>query len=512
MSLQRRKFTLLFIAVIALVLLTDGPVVEAVGVRPLVIELNVRPGDQREFVIELLPGEEEETVDLALYEPVQQLSGGLAYQLPTNPAFSATSWVTLDSDVVKVRPGEKPEVRGTIRVPYSASGSHTVIVMVEPRPPEITSGIGFKIRYAVRLSIRVERAGLRPSAQLSDFAVVANEQGEPEIQARFLNDSPLDYLASGEVAIRDKDRRLVERVTLRTESGHTAGTDATRIYPGAEVLFKGEIDRPLLPGEYSLQIFFRYGESGQILRTETLTVEPGQFTYKGLAEGAALAVSPTQAEHQLRAGERKTQIFEVENILTSPLRIEIALGRAPTSDEHAAHEWLELRTGNEFELPARTKARFAVTIAVPREAEDGTYHGQVVFKAFDAVTNEPLSETVAPVDLSIGTDLRKAIEIRSIGGKLVANEGTYLSLDLVNTGNAAFLPEVTLVLLDEEGAYIDRLAFELPEGMTKLLPGQSVHTTALAPELPAGILTGEFTIRDGSQEILVETREIMVTE
>jgi len=75
----------------------------------------------------------------------------------------------------------------------------------------------------------------------------------------------------------------------------------------------------------SLQIFFRYGESGQILRTETLTVEPGQFTYKGLAEGAALAVSPTQAEHQLRAGERKTQIFEVENILTSPLRIEIAL-------------------------------------------------------------------------------------------------------------------------------------------------------------------------------------------
>jgi len=159
----------------------------------------------------------------------------------------------------------------------------------------------------------------------------------------------------------------------------------------------------------------------------------------------------------------------------------------------------------------------------------------VVFKAFDAVTNEPLSETVAPVDLSIGTDLRKAIEIRSIGGKLVANEGTgtdlrkaieirsvggklvanegtYLSLDLVNTGNAAFLPEVTLVLLDEEGAYIDRLAFELPEGMTKLLPGQSVHTTALAPELPAGILTGEFTIRDGSQEILVETREIMVTE
>ena len=243
---------------------------------------------------------------MALYEPVQQLSGGLAYQLPTNPAFSATSWVTLDSDVVKVRPGEKPEVRGTIRVPYSASGSHTVIVMVEPRPPEITSGIGFKIRYAVRLSIRVERAGLRPSAQLSDFAVVANEQGEPEIQARFLNDSPLDYLASGEVAIRDKDRRLVERVTLRTESGHTAGTDATRIYPGAEVLFKEkQID-------HRCQGSIRYKFSSAtvrvarfcVLKRQRLSLDSSPQRSGGRA---ALAVSPTW-EHQPGLGKENADL------------------------------------------------------------------------------------------------------------------------------------------------------------------------------------------------------------
>jgi len=71
------------------------------------------------------------------------------------------------------------------------------------------------------------------------------------------------------------------------------------------VLFKGEIDRPLLPGEYSLQIFFRYGESGQILRTETLTVEPGQFTYKGLAEGLPLLSAQPKRNTSSGLGKEK---------------------------------------------------------------------------------------------------------------------------------------------------------------------------------------------------------------
>lgn len=229
--------TSLFALVLSAILLGTSTMALAAGVRPLVIEMNVRPGDVREFEISLTPGPTEELVDLALYEPVQQLNGGLVYQLPTNPAFSATSWVTLDNNTVRVLPDAESKVTGTVRVPFSASGSHTVIVMVEPRPPEIKSGIGFQIRYAVRLSIRVDRAGVRPTAEMPLLEVRPDEQGAPKIVARIKNTSALDYLMSGEVVIRDQERRLVERVTLRTPAGSSAGTDATRVYPGAEVEF-----------------------------------------------------------------------------------------------------------------------------------------------------------------------------------------------------------------------------------------------------------------------------------
>ncbi len=149
MPVKVRKQTFVLFAVLTIFLAANA-VVMAVGVRPpLVIEMNVRPGDQREFEIHLTPGMTEELVDLTLYEPVQQLSGSLIYQLPTNPAFSATSWVTLEDEVVRVPPDAEGKVKGTLRVPYSAGGSHTVIIMVEPRPPRKSLPVS-AFRYATR--------------------------------------------------------------------------------------------------------------------------------------------------------------------------------------------------------------------------------------------------------------------------------------------------------------------------------------------------------------------------
>ena len=59
----------------------------AFGVRPLVIDIDCRPGDTRDFEIILNPGNTEETVQLSLYQPVQMLSGNLAYQEPVPETF-----------------------------------------------------------------------------------------------------------------------------------------------------------------------------------------------------------------------------------------------------------------------------------------------------------------------------------------------------------------------------------------------------------------------------------------
>lgn len=483
----------------------------AAGVRPLVIEMDVRPGDVRDFEINLTPGLTEEIVDLTLYEPVQQLSGGLVYQLPTNPAFSATSWVTLDESTVRVLPDGETKVTGRVQIPFSASGSHTVIVMVEPRPPEIKSGIGFQIRYAVRLSIRVEKAGVRPTAELPLLEVQPDSQGAPQIVARVKNTSAMDFPMSGEVVIRDQERRLVERITLRTAAGASAGTDTTRIYPGAEVEFLGSITRPMAPGEYSMQTFFRYGDSGQILRNDPLVINPGDYVFPGFDEFDAFAVSPAAIEHSLRAGERKSQVFEFESMVGEPLRIEVSLAEVMSDYPYSLKDWLELRAQPQFNLPGRAKTRLAMTISVPRDAEDGSYHGQAVFRAFHGESDELLTERVVPLNVLVGPEHERAVQIRSITAQTIVYEGTYLSLDLLNSGNVAFSPQVSAILSNEEGQFVQRITFEVPEELDSLLPLQTRHVSALASELPEGTYTLEIEVASNGVEILTETHQVLIT-
>ncbi len=511
MFLKRVRPRFFMLLVLTLLLLTNGMTVMAAGVRPLVIEMNVRPGDQRDFEINLTPGPGEELVDLTFYEPVQQLSGSLIYQLPTNPAFSATSWVTLDNHTVRVLPDAESKVTGTIRVPFSASGSHTVIVMVEPRPPEISSGIGFQVRYAVRLSIRVEKAGVRPTAEMNSLDVGPDQQGAPQIVARFQNTSALDYLVSGEVTIRDQDRRLVERITLRTPAGASSGTDTTRVYPGAEVQFIGNVTRPLPPGEYMMQAFLRYGDSGQILRNEALIINPGEYVFPGFDESAAIAVTPPVVEQQFRAGERKSQIFEFESMVGDPVRVEIALGEVMSDYAHSLVDWLELRSQPEFVLPGRAKTRLAMTIGVPRDAADGSYHGKASFKAYSTVSGELLSETIVPINVLVGTEHQRAMEVRSIAAQTIEEEGTYLSMDLLNSGNVAFLPQISAILSNEQGEFIERVLFELAEEVTHLLPQQVQQVGALTSMLEPGVYGLEIEVTHSGLEILTEKHQIVVT-
>lgn len=510
MSFKQLKHGVFGFAILLIIVISGVGEVHAVGVRPLVIEMTVRPGDQREFSIDLMPDAMEEMVDLVLYEPIQQLNGGLMYQLPVNPGFSATSWVTFEESTIRVRPGQESKATGVVRVPFSASGSHTVVVMVESRPPEDPTGFTFKVRYAVRLRIVVERAGVRPTAELNLLEVRPGEKGEPLIAARFHNTSALDYLVSGEVTIRDQDRRLVERITLRTPTGSSAGTDSTRVYPGAEVEFVGSITRPLSPGEYWIQAFLRYGESGQILKNETIEIRPGEYVFPGFDESAAIVVTPSVADHILRAGERKSQVFEFESMVGEPVRVEVGLTDIRADYAHSLIEWMELRSDPEFVLPARARTRLAMTIAVPRDSEDGSYHGNAVFKVYNTLSGDFLSESVVPINVLVGTEHRREVQIRSLQAQNVEDEGTYLSVDLVNSGNVAFIPQVSAVISNQAGEFVERVVFELPEEERGILPQKTVHMIALAALLEPATYGVEVETVYGGVDVSSETFEVVV--
>ena len=106
------------------------------------------------------------------------------YELANRDTFPVSSWITLENYQVRVLPGAETAVKGTIQVPFSAGGTYVVVIMVEPQTQVAQQGITFRVRYAIRLNIRVNRPGLIPTCELTRFELVRGEEGEPVIRAR----------------------------------------------------------------------------------------------------------------------------------------------------------------------------------------------------------------------------------------------------------------------------------------------------------------------------------------
>lgn len=498
--------------IIGLIFCSHAWTAAAAGIRPLAIDLDLKPGDYGEFELHIIPGLGEELVDLTLYQPVQLLSGSLIYEQPMNPSFTALSWISLEQQTVRVLPGEEAVVKGTVRIPFSASGSHTVVIMVEPRIPKITSGIGFQVRYAVRLNIRIDKPGLRHQAQLGSLGLEADDEGLPVIKGLIQNPSAWDFLVSGEAVIRDENRRLVERITLRAPAAMTSGSDATRVYPGAEVEFLGKVTRRITPGEYTIQAFFRYGENGQILFRDNITVHPDDFNFPGIDELGAVTAVPEAVYFPLRAGERRSQVFELQNEMGDPVQVEVELADIVSEYPYSLIDWIQLRAQSGFEIPARGKSRFAMTIAVPREeVADGSYHGNLVLKALHKDTSELLSERKIPLSVLVGDQHQMEVEIRSLTGQYSPDEGSYLSLDLYNSGNVPISPTASLVISTEQGEFVQRSLMTLPEGVIEVLPLQLQQLESVVQELEAGTYEVEIQITHRNEEIPSEKHSLVVT-
>ncbi|NLJ84948.1 MAG: hypothetical protein GX322_00780 [Firmicutes bacterium] len=473
----------------------------AFGVRPLVIDLDMRPGDTQDFEIILNPGSSEETVLLSLYQPVQLLSGSLAYQEPDPDTFPSVNWVKLDKSEAKVYPGEDTVISGTVKVPFDAGGSHTVVIMAEPRVPTDQPGITFIVRYAIRLNIRVDRPGLRIQGELRSFDMVPGSEGEPVIITRVANTSAWDYLVSGEVTLRDSERRLVERVQLDTETSERSGISETRMYPGSEVEYLGPVTKRLSPGEYTMRVFLRYGDHGQITRTKTIEVVQGQFNFPRADEIGAFDVEPITIEIEAKPGQRKSQVLQVTSEIQEPTVILLG-GRDVTPDyPYSPLGWVELRGPAELELPGRGRNRLVLTVAVPKDAADASYNGSLVMAAFAPESDEPITEKTIPLTVLVGKDHIYQVEIRSLQGEQTEG-GHVLTLDIVNTGNVDLTPRADLVISNAAGEFVERAVLTLPEDCSKVMPLQSQQLSGIAQGLDAGAYLVKLTIFHGNRDIL----------
>ena len=491
-----------------LLLVLNWSVVGA-GVRPLILDLDLTPGDRTEFEITLTPGTTEEIVDLTLYQPIQLLDGSLNY-LPADPAgFPAANWITLERNQVRVIPGAETSVKGTVQVPFSAGGTYVAVIMVEPQTPVAQQGITFRVRYAVRLNIRVNRPGLLTTCELTRFELVRGEDGQPVLKARLKNTSPWDYLVSGEITIRDDQRRLVERILIMAESLVGSNYTSVRLYPGYEVEMIGEITRKLTPGEYQLRGFFRYGDRGQIIHNEVIRVNEGDFNYPAADEIGVFSLEPAAMDLKLRPGERRSQVVQLQSEVGEDVQVAVGLRDIKTEYPHSVLDWIELRS-SEVLLRGRGSARVPVTLVVPRDAAPGSYHGNLVFQAFDVETGEPIGEKAVLVSLLIGDEPEYGVEVRSLAAMYIEGEGHWLSVDLYNSGRVMISPHISLVVFDREGNYVQRAELRLPEGINKVLPLESRQLEAVVPGLESETYVVKLEIYDSGTQIAVLERTLEI--
>ena len=498
----------LLILVLSFTFCLTSTVTLAAGVEPLVVDIESEPGTVKEFELKLTPSAPRERVILTKYKLVQMKNGTLSYQKPKENK-GAVKWVELETAEKEVVRGETNLIKGKVKVPFGASGSHTIVLMVEPKISQEHNGISFMVRYAVRINIRVQKTGLYPQANLTNLALVPDEDKKPQVKAQISNPSQLDYLVSGEATIRDIKRRLIERVTLRSAQGSTANADETRMYPGSTVNYFAKVTKRLPVGTYHLRTFFRFAEHGQIIKNKTIKIEKGDFDIPTIEELGAFSLDPPKLDLKLNPGQRKSHVIKIKNQKDREISCVIDKAGIDKNYKYSLKNWLKLYGKEEISLRKRGVGRTIVTLAVPKDIKAGSYHGHIIFKAktLDKIDSSTIKKV--PLSVIVGQNKDYNLTVRSLKAKK-SKDKILLSLDLANQSDFFMSPQAKVIISDEKENYIDEVELVLPEGIDKVLPAKSQRLTGLTKQLQAGNYKAEIILKSNRVKVKEVEKEFKV--
>lgn len=498
---MKRK-TVVITAVILALCLIIAAAIFAVGVQPLLIELTVKPGDAVPFQIQVVPGAKPEKVTIKLYKAIQQTNGDYTYEVPEAGAFPALAWFSIPAEAM-TSPGKPSLVKGSVKVPLDAGGTYTVAVMVEPPQPEKKTGMQFTIRYAIRIHLRVERPGLRPGAEVTAFDIVRGKNGEPVLKIQARNTSQLDYLTSAMITIRDNRKKLRERVELRPELGWNFNYSEWRLLPDSELVYTGLPKEALLPGQYELRLFYRYGSSGQILLTKPLNIKEGDFTYPA-SKLKFLRVNPTELDFTGNPGTSSLKAVKYENRFNKPVVVTVETADVETGYHYSIlnNTGLEIKGETKFILEPGRMATNIIAVKFPQNGKIQGNYGFLRVKVYS--TDEPpglLEESNVILAAAVSGKYQSKAEVTNVSGDW-DGEKFLVSAVIKNTGNIWVTPEAKALIRDSEGKVLEVVDLVM-EGDRKAgtLPEKTVILTGFAEQMKAGKFNVQITISNGEQII-----------
>ena len=470
-----------------LIIFTFSFTVSALQVQPLVINLDLTPGDTEEFQLKLMGGGRRETVNLTVMHPVQNINGRLSYREISSDINPVLDWLELGNETVTVPANEEVVISGRVNIPFDAGGSHTAIIMVEKEEEDDRPGslVGIRIRYAVRLNINIDRPGQRPSVEILDFSLEADDSGRPVISTHFKNTSPLSFPAVADVTIRTEDRRLLERVPVYSEATSIDRRGNFRVYPQSELIYRGEVTEPLFPGSYELQIFFRYADGRQIIRRQTVDIEEEFLRDEPVRY---LTVDPQDVSLSMIPGASRTQLLKFNNHYSEPLFVRSYQTELWSEYPQSIYSNLEfdLRGEPHFILSPRGVERQVLIFRSDREGEPGGYYGYIDLEVYN-LQGELLETHRVNLSSVLEGEYNMRAEIKDFSHDRGEFSDTF-STTVRNTGNIHISPRLRLQLYDQDGDIYSNLNLTLQDE-NSILP---YHTSFLTTE--RGLIEeGEYT-------------------
>lgn len=503
------------LAVVAAALLAGVPA-GAVGVRPLVIDLSLGPGDTGQFALTLTPAGASERVQVRFYQPTQLITGDLTYQLADPSTFPAVGWIELNPREVDLPADREVTLNGRVNVPFGARGSHTVVLMVEPEVRAGPGAIGVQIRYAVRLNIRVTAVTQPPRVDIEDLQFQSGD-GKPVVRLRVKNPTGQDFMVQAEATIRDPNRRLVERIPLLTEVARRSGLTETRIYPGSLLEFSGPVTASIPPGQYELRAFVRYADRGQVSLARELTLQQALTPGGPPSVSQALRVEPAQLIFRVPPGGLATQTLQVTNLSTQPVQVLAYAREVAPGYSRSVWPLLRLRTTLPLRLGPGEQARLAVTAQSSREQGGGGYYGTMVLRSWpqdaDPRSAPPLAEVASVVAVLVGEPPAAALAAGELTYRPPQQPGddALLLFPVQNTGAIHVEPGGRLRLETEDGQSVGDFLAAPEGGRAWLFPGQTTLLITRVSPLKPGNYRVRVRVESGGRLVLEESRTLSVS-
>jgi hypothetical protein len=363
---------------LAIIVLTSS-VLFAVGVEPMSIEIEANAGSTAEFDLTIRGEAQDVITKITPFQPLQKETGDITYQLVDAEDYSPIGWLDMEDFEVNVPAGGKVDVPVKVNIPFGVRGTYILTLMVEPESAQGQGMIQFKIRYAVRVTIRINSSGIRENAKLEIIEFVPDENQSPNVQVRMNNTSGLDYICSVNASIRDEKGRLIENIPLMTESEQKRGQQGIRFYPDATLIFSGIPEKVTKVGNYRIQAVVKMNDFQRIFQ-ENIDLSGDNFKFPD-PKNYYMIIDPTERLLSLKPGSVKTEVIEAKN--EGPEAVDVTIQFADVKDNfsQSIKPFVSFRGTPEFTLEPGRSNRLVSMFKIPREATENTYYGKLTYSA-----------------------------------------------------------------------------------------------------------------------------------